>query len=152
MKCEDFEKEVLISNGNLGKEAMRHWAECKNCRMFEKLAFHARTCGKQGAPEELRQLIVAQKPVAKHHWRWVVRVGAVAALLILCALFWLLPGGGQPGSKAGVENGAAVSEYSFDMESLAIYEQETSWRQNVYAIDSELDSMELNVELIACGL
>ena len=149
MKCEEFEKEVIESNDNLGQEALRHLSECESCRRFEAIAFRAQTGGTASVPYELKAFLARQK-AARTFWRGLWRFTAVAALLLICALFWLRPDNQttSSGDTVGTTQGNP-----FDMEeSLALDEMETSWRQNVYAIDSELDSMELNVQLIASGL
>jgi len=151
MKCQDFETEYLLEDGNLSTEARAHAQACQSCRDMMQIMNLLSNAARVPSPELERKTLHAALCCmhSQKASRWPARIqaflyAAAAALILLLGVISLqMP---KPSETQAV---AVASEPSMSGSSVPLSDPDALWYLNRKETSSELDELELQLSLYA---
>lgn len=154
MNCNEVQNELLMNNGNAGIEAKEHLTDCAECRNFAwVLAMSGHIAEDSMVDANIRNVCregIRRKRVINGICRYLRTFNYAAAAILLCLGIWqYLPvaGTGMQRSSQPAAMNSATAQIAISQPE----ECENNWRNSLDAWNEELNLMENNLTLLACG-
>lgn len=156
MKCQDFEKEYLLDDGNLSAEACAHAQACQSCRELMQIINLLSITARTPSPE-LDRKTVASALCCMHSQkasRWPARIqtalyAAAAALILLFSVIGLQKPTSPRTQALTLTAESSRPDLSLQASTEPLSDLEALWYLNRKETSSELDELELQLSLYA---
>lgn len=153
MDCNNVQNELLTTGGNAGIEAQSHLAQCEECRKFAVVLALSVRFANDAADQATRNAClreIRRNRALSKICAFLKTFNYVAAAVLLCLGIWQF----MPSGEMAVAHEAAVAFSAAEVPQIHIgqpEENEGSWRRRINTWNSELDLMDDNLTLLACG-
>ena len=156
MKCQDFEKEYLLDDGNLSAEARAHAQICPSCRELMQIMNLLSTAARSPSPELDRKTVAAALCCmhSQKTSRWPARIqtalyAAAAALILLFSVISLQKPTSPETQALTLTAESSQPDISLQASSEPLSDLDALCYLNRKETSSELDKLELQLSLYA---